>query len=98
MNLDSASGPKACATPGSSRGHRSEWFACPPLKPASASVPASAKNQQNEDDNDEKCRVVHVALLELEFVRPTHDSLAGKPSSLRAETLLMNCSLKRHSK
>ena len=36
------------------------------LEPASATVPAAAKNKHNEKYDDEKCRVVHVGLLRFE--------------------------------
>jgi hypothetical protein len=32
------------------------------LKPASSAVPATTKNKQDKDDDDEKCSAVHVAL------------------------------------
>jgi hypothetical protein len=68
------------------------------LEPASASVPAAAKNQQNEDDDDEKCGVVHVAFLALEFVIATQ-SLAGRPAGvLRERYYSGKCSVKRRSK
>jgi len=35
----------------------------PVSEPASAAVPAAAKNKHNEKYDDEKCRVVHVDLL-----------------------------------
>jgi hypothetical protein len=33
------------------------------LEPASPTVPAAAENNQHDDDNDQKCRRVHAALL-----------------------------------
>jgi hypothetical protein len=68
------------------------------LEPASASVPAAAKNEQNEDDDDEKGGVVHVALLALEFVISTQ-SFAGRPARvLRKRRYSGKCSVKRRSK
>jgi hypothetical protein len=36
------------------------------LKPASAPIPAAAENEHNENDDDEKCGLVHVGLLRFE--------------------------------
>lgn len=33
------------------------------LKPTSTPVPAASEKKQNNNDNDEKCRLVHVGLL-----------------------------------
>ena len=55
LNLDIASGPNAMRT--LARGN--SVF----TNVASASIPAAPKNEQDENDDDEKCRVVHVDLL-----------------------------------
>jgi hypothetical protein len=36
------------------------------LEPASAPVPAASEKEHNENDDDEKCGLVHVGLLRFE--------------------------------
>ena len=36
------------------------------LEPASAPVPAASEKEHNENDDDEKCGVIHVGLLRFE--------------------------------
>lgn len=57
------------------------------LEPASPPVPATSKYKQNEDDDDEKCRVVNVALLRLEswsIVSGTSQSRSCSSSAARS--------------
>jgi hypothetical protein len=43
--------------------HRGGSYRAKRLVPASATVPAAATDQQHNDDNDQKCRGIHIALL-----------------------------------
>jgi len=64
VNRDNASGPKAMRA-------LSNAMPRPPitlssLEPASAPVPAASEKEHNENDDDEKCDVIHVGLLRFE--------------------------------